>query len=190
MRRLLGVWITAPFSARHSALSTFHVCAAAATSSSRAAAPALRSGVNAARTLVLPPVPCIPNMGFVYALSAGANSILILDQSASSSSARSIGSDVAPLAHLRAIDHDEHAVIGTDAQPRVGGERAGRGRHTPPPGRQVEPDDETRADDGSGLEELTAGGRGGGGHITPPAPRGGRRGGSAGRGASRRCLVL
>ena len=94
-RRLLGVWITAPFSARHSALSTFHVCAAAATSSSRAAAPALRSGVNAARTLVLPPVPCIPNMGFVYALSAGANSILILDQSASSSSARSIGSDVA-----------------------------------------------------------------------------------------------
>src|SRR3989442_9410112 len=36
----------------------------------------------------------MPNIGFVYALSAGANSILILDQSASSSSASSIGSAV------------------------------------------------------------------------------------------------
>src|SRR5690349_4773621 len=44
--------------------------------------------------LVLPPVPCMPNIGLMYALSAGANSILIFDQSASSSSARSIGSDV------------------------------------------------------------------------------------------------
>src|SRR5437879_9328160 len=91
-RRLLGVWITAPFSARHSALSTLHVCAAAATSSSRAAAPALRTRVNAARTLVLPPVPCMPNMGFVYALSAVQNSILILDQYAPRASARSIAS--------------------------------------------------------------------------------------------------
>ena len=43
---------------------------------------------------MLPPVPCMPNMGLVYALSAGANSIRILDQSASSSSASSIGSEV------------------------------------------------------------------------------------------------
>src|SRR5881296_3846950 len=93
-RRLLGVWITAPFSARHAALSTPQVSAAALTSISRAAAPALRSGVNAARTLVLPPVPCMPNIGLMYALSAGADSMRIFDQSASSSSASSIGSDV------------------------------------------------------------------------------------------------
>src|SRR5213592_2351194 len=37
----------------------------------------------------------MPNIGFVYALSAGANSITIFDQSASSSSATSIGSAVA-----------------------------------------------------------------------------------------------
>src|SRR5712692_3795083 len=36
----------------------------------------------------------MPNMGLMYALSAGANSILIFDQSPSSSSARSIGSAV------------------------------------------------------------------------------------------------
>src|SRR5438132_12241177 len=37
----------------------------------------------------------MPNIGLVYALSAGANSILILDQSASSSSASNIGKAVA-----------------------------------------------------------------------------------------------
>src|SRR5438445_2384697 len=168
MRRLLGVWITAPFSARHSALSTLHVCAAAVTRSSRAAAPALRSGVNAARTLVLPPVPCMPNMGFVYALSAGANSILILDQSASSSSARSMGSEVVtpwPISDrstttstLSSVPMRSHA---------LGGERAGRRRGTPAPGRQVEADDEARSDDGSGLQELAAGDLGAGAHITP-----------------------
>src|SRR2546426_9393323 len=36
----------------------------------------------------------MPNIGLVYALSAGANSIRTLDQSASSSSASSIGNDV------------------------------------------------------------------------------------------------
>src|SRR6266550_3120222 len=61
---------------------------------SRAAAPAFRSGIHAALTLVLPPVPCIPNSGLKYCFAAGANSILILVQSASSSSARSMGSEV------------------------------------------------------------------------------------------------
>src|SRR2546430_9361162 len=43
---------------------------------------------------VLPPVPCMPNIGLVYALSAGADSIRTFDQSASSSSASSMGNDV------------------------------------------------------------------------------------------------
>ena len=46
--------------------------AAASFSISRAAAPAWRSGCMNARTLVLPPVPCMWNAGFWYASSTGA----------------------------------------------------------------------------------------------------------------------
>ena len=54
---------------------------------SRAAAPALRIGSHEDRTLELPPVPCIPNAGLKYSLAAGANSVRIVFQSQSSSSA-------------------------------------------------------------------------------------------------------
>ena len=47
-----------------------------------------------ARTLVLPPVPCMWNAGFWYASSTGAISTRTLSQSHSSSSARIIGSEV------------------------------------------------------------------------------------------------
>src|SRR6202051_2472087 len=76
-----------PFSLRHADLSTFHCAAAACSSMSRAAAPALRIGSQDERTLELPPVPCIPNAGLKYSLAAGANSVRIVFQSQSSSSA-------------------------------------------------------------------------------------------------------
>src|SRR6202166_5412627 len=59
-----------------------------------AAAPALRIGSQEDRTLQLPPVPCIPNAGLKYSLAAGANSVWILFQSQSSSSAAIIQSAV------------------------------------------------------------------------------------------------
>ena len=74
--------------------STPHFCAAASTSISRAAAPALRMGSQDERTLELPPVPCIPNAGLKYSLAAGANSVRIFFQSHSSSSAASMQSAV------------------------------------------------------------------------------------------------
>src|ERR1700722_17050659 len=52
-----------------------------------AAAPALRIGSQEDRTLELPPVPCIPKAGLKYSLAAGANSVRIVFQSQSSSSA-------------------------------------------------------------------------------------------------------
>src|ERR1700675_2018330 len=76
-----------PLSVRQLDLSTFHCAAAAWSSMSRAAAPALRIGSHEDRTLELPPVPCIPNAGLKYSLAAGANSVWILFQSQSSSSA-------------------------------------------------------------------------------------------------------
>ena len=71
--------------------STFHRSAAAATSISRAAAPALRSGSQCARTVVEPPVACMPNIGLLKASLTGACSTRTVLQSASSSSATSIG---------------------------------------------------------------------------------------------------
>src|SRR5579871_5702773 len=76
-----------PLSVRQADLSTFHCDAAACSSMSRAAAPALRIGSHEDRTLELPPVPCIPNAGLKYSLAAGANSVRIVFQSQSSSSA-------------------------------------------------------------------------------------------------------
>src|ERR1700685_3666070 len=76
-----------PFSVRQVDLSTFHCVAAAWSSMSRAEAPALRIGSHEDRTLELPPVPCIPNAGLKYSLAAGANSVRIVFQSQSSSSA-------------------------------------------------------------------------------------------------------
>ncbi len=55
-RRPVGACTTNPFSARHSPAGDFHRCAAAATSISRAAAPALRSTAHEEITLSLPPV--------------------------------------------------------------------------------------------------------------------------------------
>src|SRR2546427_5508224 len=85
-RRPVGTWITAPRSARHVARSTFHVCAAAVTSMSRAVAPALRSGSHELRIALLPPVRMVRDhpAGF-----SGMGPSRIVDQSASSSSARS-----------------------------------------------------------------------------------------------------
>src|SRR5258706_21727 len=83
----VGASKTTPFSARQDFLSTLHFCAAASTSISRAAAPALRMGSQDERTLELPPVPCMPNAGLKYSFAAGANSVRIFFQSHSSSSA-------------------------------------------------------------------------------------------------------
>src|ERR1700720_2972090 len=83
-----------PFSVRQVDLSTVHCVAAAWSSMSRAAAPALRIGSHEDRTLELPPVPCIPNAGLKYSLAAGANSVRIFFQSQSSSSAAIIQSAV------------------------------------------------------------------------------------------------
>ena len=85
------LWMTMPFSVRQSAGSVFHLSAAAATSIARAVAPALRIGSQCPRTEVDPPVACMPNIGLLKAGSAPACLTLILDQSASSSSATSIG---------------------------------------------------------------------------------------------------
>src|SRR6266700_704005 len=90
-RRLLGTCTTAPRSARHAARSTFHVDAAASSSISRAAAPALRSGSHELRIAVLPPVDMRRDhpAGF-----SGTGPRRTVDQSASSSSARIMASPV------------------------------------------------------------------------------------------------
>jgi len=54
--RPVGVWVTTPRCARHDAASTFQVCAAAATSMLRAAAPARRIGSYSSFTDVEAPV--------------------------------------------------------------------------------------------------------------------------------------
>src|SRR3989442_1642576 len=82
------------FSARHSSGGTPHSPAAASTSISLAAAPALRKSSQELRTLRLPPVTCRLVTGLTYSGPAGACSTRIADQSASSSSAISIGIDV------------------------------------------------------------------------------------------------
>src|SRR5438093_11337643 len=89
MRRPVGAWTTAPLSVRQAERSAPQVCAAAVTSMARAVAPALRIGSYLVRTLELPPVSRLPNLG-----SAQACSTRTRDQSASSSSATIIGSDV------------------------------------------------------------------------------------------------
>src|ERR1700688_4149075 len=77
------------FSAVHEDRGTFHVKDAAEISISRAAAPALRIGSHVVRMLALPPVVLSPNR-----VLAPACSISISFQSASSSSARIMGSAV------------------------------------------------------------------------------------------------
>src|SRR5215470_7566537 len=79
------------FSVRQSAASAFQVSAAAAISIARAAAPALRIGSQWPRTAVDPPVAWIPKIGLTKALSTPACSTRTRDQSASSSSAISMG---------------------------------------------------------------------------------------------------
>ena len=81
--------MTDPFSVRQVEPSTPQVRAAAVTSMARAVAPAWRIGSYLVRTLELPPVSWSPNFG-----SAQACSTRTRDQSASSSSATIIASDV------------------------------------------------------------------------------------------------
>ncbi len=85
----MASWTTVPFSARQVVGATPHFRAAAATSISRAAAPALRKGSQEPRTLREPPVPMRPYFG-----SASAWTTRTLLQSASRSSATSIAIDV------------------------------------------------------------------------------------------------
>jgi hypothetical protein len=84
MRRPEAAWITIPFPVVQEAGSTFHPAAAAETSISRAAAPALRSGSQDWRTEDDPPVLIRPYLG-----SASACTTRTPFQSASSSSATS-----------------------------------------------------------------------------------------------------
>src|SRR6185503_21002261 len=87
--------MTSPLSVVSEFSGTFHVCAAAVTSIERAAAPDSRSTFHIPRTLLLPAVSCCPpKFGLPYFASAPAHSVLIRDQSKSSSSATSIGIDV------------------------------------------------------------------------------------------------
>ena len=93
--RPVGPWMTTPPVARQELASTFHVCAAAATSSARAPAPARRSGSQLPRTDVEPPVSWTPNSGSAYSASlGGACSSRTWLSSTSSSSASSMGMEV------------------------------------------------------------------------------------------------
>src|SRR5258706_5825463 len=85
-----------PFATRISETGACHFSAAAATSIARATAPALRSCSHELASAVLPPVPCAgPHSRLLYfAASAGAPSTRTCDQSASSSSATSVGRPV------------------------------------------------------------------------------------------------
>ncbi len=83
-RRPEAAWTTEPFSARQDPGSTPHRAAAAPTSISRAAAPALRSGSQDCRTLDEPPVLIRPYFGLASACTTRTSF-----QSASSSSATS-----------------------------------------------------------------------------------------------------
>ena len=95
IRRLLPLCTTSPFSVVSEFSGTFHVCAAAVTSMARAVAPAPRRIFHMPRTLLLPAVSCCPpKFGLPYFASAGTHSVLIFDQSVSSSSAMSIGIEV------------------------------------------------------------------------------------------------
>jgi hypothetical protein len=84
----------APFSARSSLAATPQCSAAAVMRRWRASAPARRSLSQPSRTLVLPPVTCVPSSVFVYCSPAGAASTRIDSTGTSSSSAISVGSDV------------------------------------------------------------------------------------------------
>jgi len=67
----VGVWVTTPRCARHDAASTFQLCAAAATSMLRAAAPARRIGSYRNFTDDDAPVIWKPTSGLAYSLSSG-----------------------------------------------------------------------------------------------------------------------
>ena len=88
-RRPLGACTTAPASARQAAAATFQRAAAAATSISRAWAPARRIGFHSERMARLPPVLMSP-----YTLAGTACSMRTLPHSAPSSSATSMASAV------------------------------------------------------------------------------------------------
>src|SRR5207247_9126961 len=79
------------------------------------------------------------------------------------------------LAHLGAVDHDKHTLVGTDAQPRIGRERCRGGGASTAGGGQVKADDETGTRDARRLEELASGDFWSGAHVTLPARRGGWR---------------
>ena len=93
--RPLGTWVMTPLCARHSAAGTSQRVPAAASSISRAAAPALRSTCWELRTERLPPVDMFPHARCRRMFSSGATySVLTLLQSHSSSSATSMGKAV------------------------------------------------------------------------------------------------
>jgi hypothetical protein len=94
-RRLLGPWVMKLLCAVHSDAGTFHCFAAAATSISRAVAPALRRYSCELRMVRLPTEAMSPQarLRFTFAF-AEAYSILTRFQSHSSSSATSIGAEV------------------------------------------------------------------------------------------------
>jgi hypothetical protein len=84
-----GVWRTTPASAMHSFAGTPQVCAAASISIARAVAPTLRIAVYDTGVDMLPPATCGPKTA-----SRVAETTVTFFQSAPSSSAMTIGSDV------------------------------------------------------------------------------------------------
>src|SRR5205814_2239645 len=58
------------------------------------------------------------------------------------------------LAHLRAVHHDEHALVGADPQPRVGREGGSRTGAEATASGEMKPDDQARAGRTGGLEEI------------------------------------
>src|SRR5712692_3980651 len=90
-----GVCVITPFSASHSDAGTFHLCAAAAISISRAVAPAWRKYSCESRIERLPPVAIEPHTRFRRTCSlVETNSVRTFVQSHSSSSATSMGRPV------------------------------------------------------------------------------------------------
>ena len=79
---------------RHLVTSVFHLPAAAESSIARAVAPTVRICIYEFETEDEPPVICMPNMVCANCGAAGAISARTFDQSQSSSSATSMGSDV------------------------------------------------------------------------------------------------
>ena len=91
------------------------------------------------------------------------------------------------LAHLRAVHHDEHALVGADPQPRVGREGGSRTGAEATASGEMKPDDQARAGRAGGLEEIPPRDLCRAAHVTLPARRGGWRRECAGTSRSGRC---